>query len=215
MQYYHLLYSRTRTRDYRWIRYPTIADKADQASLDRLFASYFNCRRAGRLTHAAVPPIYFVRLSTIAALVTCGLTEFTDRYQRPIYALQGICVETVDTRHLWFALPLLLNELEDRLQIWPKLSFEAENAKIPQPMTSHSLHLNEIDSVISYLAALHQSAIEPTTLVYPILLPFDGRGLDDLMRYCASPSLPAGDILFGAAPEMERAFPRPMIKAPI
>ena len=32
---------------------------------------------------------------------------------------------------------------------------------------------------------------------------------DNLMRYCASPSLPTGDILFGATPEMQCTFPRP------
>jgi hypothetical protein len=215
MYYHPLLYSRTATRDYRWLSYPASADRVDQAPLDGLFAAYFKYRGTARLARAAVAPLYLVRLSTITALITCGLTGLVDRFQRPIYALQGICVARADTRHLWFALPLLLTQSADWLNVARWSGSENASATNPQPAKARSLALSEIDGNISYLAALHQASAEPTNLSYPILLSFDVRGRENLLRCCASPSLPAGDILFGATPEMDSLFPRPIIKAPV
>lgn len=215
MQYHHLLYSRTSARDYRWLSFPIVADEADQGPLDDLFAAYFKYRGTARLARAPVAPVYLVRLASITALVTCGPTGLVDRFQRPTFELQGICVKRADTRHLWFALPVLLNQPDRWLQVWNAHHFEGPRAKTWQPMAAGALELNEIGNDVSDIAALHDSEIEPAAVTYPILLRFDIQGLDDLLRYSASPSIPAGDILFGATPEMDGPFPHPIIKAPI
>lgn len=203
LNYQHLLYSRSLTKDYRWMVIPQWSSADDLIKLKELFERYDVYKDKKAFSEAEIKSIYCLRLSNMVAFVRCCSSEHQDSYGRQIYCLQGIGVQLKYDRHFWFALPWLLAEHMFFLDVWRNTDFQSADELFKTTSKNFELDLNfrELPFMDQFSELPENSLSENQTS-----LSFDQNGFKQLLRFISSPNTPAVDFAFGVVPEMLQVF---------
>jgi len=199
LKYQHLLYSRSLSKDYRWMIVPQGSSADDLKKLRELYDRYDIHKGKKAFHEADIDSIYCLQLSSITVLIRCCLSDYKDEYGREIYCLQGISISPAYKRHFWFALPWLLANHMASLNTWQKVNFQ-----IADELRSTASNDYELDLNFNKLPLSDSSNIVPDNTLPDdqILLSFNSDGFKQLLRFISSPHTPLVDFAFGTTPEM-------------
>lgn len=206
MIYQELLYSRSLSKDYRWMIVPPKISQEGLKALNLIFNQYD--KNKSTFGKSSVFPLYCLSRSDTTFLVTCGLTNHKDKEGRGIYCLQGISVTQEYRRHLWFILPWILAnyDRENILNIWSKIDFRDADNIIRQLSGDCSFKLDQLNESLAELTRTHKTIPAKLLVNKPTYISFDNDGLKKLSHVIASYH-DCIDFGFGATPEMVRTFP--------
>lgn len=207
MIYQELLYSRSFSRDYRWMIVPPQVSRESLASLNHLYNLYDQHKSA--FEKSPVLPLYCLNHPEATFLVSCGLSDQKDKDGRAIYCLQGICVAREYRRQFWRVLPRILGHDDGKglLNRWKNIDFSEADDLLRCISKEYSFAPDHPDEP---LAKQTQTGISPPPEKLPVqktaYISFDKNGLTDL---CHALSLYRNctDFAFGATPEMTKHFP--------
>lgn len=205
MMYHTLLYSRSLSRDYRWMVVPPKAAPEGLKALNQLYNLYDKNKSA--FGKSPLPPLYCVTRGEATFLVTCGQSNQTDKEGRAIYYLQGISVARAHWREFWQALPQILDNYgkSDLLNVWGNIDFRGAD-ELARHASDDYVYRQERPNNPPKNAARPASDPEKSCTSEPLRVSFDKNGLTELSRFITS-SCPEGmDFAFGVTPEMEGRF---------
>lgn len=205
MIYQELLYSRSLSKDYRWMMIPPQVSLESLKVLNQLYNFYDTHKNIFR--RSSVSPLYCINQPETTFLVSCGLSEHKDKDGRDIYCLQGISVAQKYKRHFWFILPWILNnyDSEQILNTWQKIHFSAADDMVRRISENCAFKLDQLDETIAELTKETKSITENLPAQVPVYIPFDKEGLKELSHVISSYHH-CIDFAFGATPEMVKAF---------
>jgi hypothetical protein len=209
VKYTQLLYSRSSTKDYRWMLIPEKISPDELRRLSDVYDVFDRHKNASRLIHAEIPPLFLLKFENLYTLICCQKTPAIDEYGRTIYAMQGICVPLEQATQLRNCLPHILQENIDLLNVWA--SFSAKDGdKLAFTFSA------ENDFHLPTESAQHKrnSKKQTPALDEMIITTFDKDGLDNIISFFLAPGSPLVEFLFGATPEMPTMFPSAKIVAP-
>lgn len=205
MIYQGLLYSRSFSKDYRWMIVPQKVSLDGLKALNQLYNMYDKYKDTFR--KSSVLPLYCLNHPESTFLVSCGLSNHKDKDGRDIYCLQGISVAHEYRRHFWFILPWILAnyDSENILNTWRSIDFSGADDIVRRTSEDHSFKLDQLDES---LAKLTQTP-KPFSEILPVneltSISFDRDGLKELSHLIVSYH-DCMDFAFGATPEMARNF---------
>jgi hypothetical protein len=206
MIYQALLYSRSLSKDYRWMIVPQRVSGENLKVLNQLYNMFD--KRKDSFCNSSVSPLYCLNHPEMTFLVSCGLSNHKDKDGRAIYCLQGIGVIQKYKRHLWLMLPWILTHYDSEgiLNTWSKIDFSDADNIVSRKSEDYHFKSDQLEESI---VKLHQ-----TREVLPVFAPandpacvtFDGDGLKELAHLISLSRYDRMDFAFGATPEMINAF---------
>lgn len=206
MIYQELLYSRSLSRDYRWMIIPQKAPVDGLKALNQLYNMYDKYKDAFR--KASVLPLYCLNHAEATFLVRCGLSDHKDKDGRDIYCLQGICVTREHRRHFWFILPRILayDDSTSLLNRWRNIDFSVADDILSRTSEDYTLMSGPPDGPLVKQMQPGTSAPEGLPVNKPTYISFDKNGLTEL-PHVLSLYHDCTNFAFGATPEMVERFP--------
>ncbi len=207
MRYHALLYSRSLSRDYRWMVVPPKAAHEGLKALNQLYNLYDKNKSV--LGKSPLPPLYCMTRGEATFLVTCGQSNLKDKEGRAIYYLQGISVARAYWKDFWHALPRILDNYgkSDLLNAWGNIDFRNAD-ELARSVSSEYVYWHEQPNNPPKNAARPALNPEKSCASEPMQVSFDKNGLSELSSFITS-SCPEGeciDFAFGATPEMAGRF---------
>ncbi len=205
MRYHALLYSRSLSRDYRWMVVPPKAAPEGLKALNQLYNLYDKNKSV--LGKSPLPPLYCMTRGEATFLVTCGQSNQTDKEGRAIYYLQGISVARAYWKDFWQALPWILDNYgkSDLLNAWGNIDFRTAD-DLARSVSDDYVYRHEQPNNPPKNAARPALNPEKSCASEPMQVSFDKNGLSELSSFITS-SCPEGtDFAFGATPEMAGRF---------
>lgn len=199
MNLYPLLFSRSLSKDYRWMVCPQWIATNDLRKLRQLYDGYDIYKAHKSLIDAPIPMTFCLNLPSMTVLGRCSPTSYTDQYSRQIFCLVGLAVQSEYARHLWFSLPWLLQSHETIFNIWANIDFEKADNLSKSPLATREISLDEISEPIL------STSIE-VDLSKALTLEYTKIGYEKLKSIVASPNLPLVDFIFGATPAIVNQF---------
>ncbi|MFO0792659.1 MAG: hypothetical protein U0586_01210 [Candidatus Brocadiaceae bacterium] len=206
MIYQALLYSRSLSKDYRWMIVPQKVSEESLKVLKQLY-NMFDKRKDG-FHNAPVSPLYCLNHPEMTFLVSCGLSNHKDKDGRAIYCLQGIGVMQKYKRHLWLMIPWILTHYDSEgiLNTWSKIDFSDADNIVSRKSEDYYFKSDQLEES---LVKLHQTRESPPVFAptnNPACVTFDGEGLKELAHLISLSRHDRMDFAFGATPEMIDAF---------
>jgi hypothetical protein len=207
MRYTQFLYSRSLSKDYRWILIPPSISYEKLKLCLKMF-EWFDIHRTHKvLRESKIPTLYCLNFSGVMTLFTCGLSSYRDKYGREISFLQGIAVEATYQRHFWFLLPWLMTQYLSIIDTWNYISFK--NADQFDGLTSNTLEwkpsLPDLTLSSEYKYSATSSSNEREKGI--IKLDFSATGFRKLLSYVSSTAIPTPEFAFGATNDILIHFP--------
>ncbi len=206
MIYQELLYSRSLSKDYRWMIVPPGIPQESLKALNTIFNLYDKYRNI--FSKSSVFPLYCLNHSGTTFLVKCSLSKHKDKEGRGIYCLQGISVAQKHKRYLWFVLPWILAnyDSENILNTWSSIDFHDADNIVRRISGDRSFKLDQLNESIAELTHTPKAVPEKLFTNKPTYIPFNNDGLKKLSHLIASSYHDCVDFAFGATPEMVKAF---------
>lgn len=206
MIYQELLYSRSLSKDYRWMIVPPGISQEGLRALNLIFNLYDKHKNV--FSKSSVFPLYCLNYSETTFLVQCSLSNHKDKEGRGIYCLQGISVAQKYKRHLWFILPWILAnyDSENILNTWSKIDFHDADNIIRRTSKDCFFKLDQLNESLAELTRTPKTAQGKLLINKPTYISFDNDGLKKLSHSIASSYHDCIDFAFGATPEMVKAF---------
>lgn len=205
MIYQELLYSRSLSRDYRWMIIPPKISQESLKVLNQLYNLYDKYKHV--FEKSSVSPLYCLNHTDVTFLVSCGLSNYKDKDGRDIYCLQGISVTQEYRRYFWFILPwILLTNYEGKglLNIWKNIDFSGADDIVRRASEDYAFGLDRLDEPLAKLIQTPGS-LEKLHANEPAYIPFDRNGLKELSHLLLSYN-DCTDFAFGATPEIIKKF---------
>ncbi|MFN3532547.1 MAG: hypothetical protein ACK41Q_08580 [Candidatus Brocadia sp.] len=205
MIYQELLYSRSFSKDYRWMIVPQNVSMDNLKALNLLYNMYDKYKDA--FSKSSVLPLYCLNHTDATFLVSCGLSNHKDKDGRDIYCLQGISVPHEYRRHFWFILPWILANYEGKglLNTWKNIDFSSADDIVRRASVDHSFKLDQLDESLAKLTQTPGSSSEKLPVNVPTYISFDKSGLKELSHLLSSYH-DCMDFAFGVTPEMTKNF---------
>lgn len=205
MIYQALLYSRSLSKDYRWMIVPSKVSLESLKALNQLYNLYDQCKHA--FGKSSVLPLYCLNHPEATFLVSCGLSNHKDKDGRNIYCLQGISIPHEYRRHFWFILPWILAHYdgEGLLNTWRKTDFSGADDIVCRTSENYSFKLDPLDESLAELMKTPKSPAGKLFIHEPTYIAFDTVGLKELSHILSSYH-DCIDFAFGATREMIKAF---------
>lgn len=209
MKYQELLYSRSLSKDYRWMIVPPKISSDSLKLLNQLYNLYDKYKNA--FCKSPVLPLYCLNHLQTTFLVSCGLSNHKDKDGRNIYHLQGISIPPEYRRHFWFILPWILANYdgENLLNTWRKVDFPAADDIVRRASEDCFFKLDLLDKSLAELIKTSKFTLErfeELSIREPVYIPFDKNGLKELAHVIVSSDYGCVNFAFGATSEMIRAF---------
>lgn len=206
MIYQELLYSRSLSKDYRWMIIPSKVSPESLKALNQLYNLYDKYKNT--FSKASVLPLYCLNHPEMTFLVSCGLSNHKDKDGRDIYCLQGMCVTQEYKRHLWFVLPWILANYNtrDTLNIWRNIDFSQADDIVRRASGDCFFKLDQLDESLAALTKTPKSTAEKLSIHEPAYISFNKDGLKELSHLLVSAYHDCIDFAFGAMPEMAKNF---------
>lgn len=200
MRYQQILYSRSLSQDYRWMILPDGISNNDIRKLKQLYDMFDREKR--RITTEQVSAIYCLSLFNATYLLSCSRSNDKDVSGRTIYVLQGISVEKPYIRHFWFALPWLLLNHKQTLNLWQHINFKQADQLDKEQSKVYEVSLDKVQTVIPELVT-GSSKLEGKLMSHEaVSLDFNAQGFEELVLLTASPLFSLSNFAFGATSEM-------------
>ena len=205
MIYQELLYSRSLSKDYRWMIVPPKVSSESLKALNQLYNLYDKYKNA--FSNPPVLPLYCLNHPEMTFLVSCGLSNHKDKDGRDIYFLQGIGVPHEYRRHFWFILPWILANYdnEDLLNPWRKIDFYDADDLVHHSSADYFFKLDQLNEPLAELTKTQKYTPEKLLINEPKYISFDKNGLKELSHILSSHH-DCMDFAFGATKEMMKAF---------
>ena len=205
MIYQELLYSRSFSKDYRWMIIPSDVSSESLKALNQLYNLYDKYKNA--FSKSPLSPLYCLNHPGVTFLVSCGLSNHKDRDGRDIYCLQGICVPHEYRRHFWFILPWILANYnsENLLNAWGKIDFHSADDIVRRASEDCFFKLDQLDESLAKITQPSKSTPENLPINEPVYISFDENGLKEISHLLSSYH-DCLDFAFGATPEMVKSF---------
>lgn len=206
MIYHELLYSRSLTKDYRWMILPPKVSWESLKVLNQLYNLYD--KHKGTFSKSCIQPLYCFNHPEATFLVSCGLSDHKDKDGRNIYSLQGISVSNKYKRHFWFILPWILDNFDSEhlLNTWRKLDFSSADEVVRHLSGEYPLKIDQLTESLAELAKTQKFVPENIPVNRQTFISYDKEGLKDLSHLISSTYHDCMDFAFGATSEMIRAF---------
>lgn len=206
MIYQELLYSRSLSKDYRWMIVPQKVSPESLKVLHQLYNLYNKHKTA--FSKSSVSPLYCLNHSEATFLVSCGLSRHKDKDGRDIYRLQGISVPHEYRRHFWFILPWILADFDSRnlLNAWKNIDFSSADDIVHRASEDYFFKLDQLDESLAELTKTPASFPEKLSSHEPKYISFDKNGLKELSHLIGTLYHNCMDFAFGATPEMAKNF---------
>ncbi|MCF6155293.1 MAG: hypothetical protein E3K36_08575 [Candidatus Brocadia sp.] len=204
MIYQELLYSRSLSKDYRWMIVPPKVSPESLKALNQLYNLYDKYKST--FSKSPVLPLYCLNQPEATFLVSCGLSNHRDKEGRDIYCLQGISIAQEYQRHFWFILPWIVanHGSEGLLNTWKNIDFPDADDIVHRISKDHSFKLDQLDESLAELTKTPKST-EKLSIDEPLYISFDKNGLKELSRV-VSLHHDCMDFAFGVTPEMAKNF---------
>lgn len=205
MIYQELLYSRSLSKDYRWMIIPPKVLPESLKALNQIYNLYDKYKST--FSKSSVLPLYCLNHSEMTFLVSCGLSNHKDKDGRDIYCLQGISVAHQYRRHFWFILPWILANYDSKglLNAWKNIDFSGADDIVRRTSEDHSFKLDQLDESLAELTKKPKSTVEKLPIDEPLYISFDKNGLKELSHLLSSHH-DCMDFAFGVTPEMAKNF---------
>lgn len=206
MIYQELLYSRSLSKDYRWMIVPPKVSPESLKALNQLYNWYDMHKNT--FCKASVAPLYCINHSGMTFLVSCGPSNHKDKDGRDIYCLQGICVRQEHKGHLWLNLPWILAHYptKDTLNIWRNIDFSQADDLVRRASGDCFFRFDQGDKPLSELTKPTNLPSEKLFTDEPTYISFDKDGLKELSHLLISAYHNCVDFAFGVTPEMVKKF---------
>lgn len=206
MIYQELLYSRSLSKDYRWMIVPPKVSPESLKALNKLYNLYDKYKSI--FSKASVLPLYCLNYPEMTFLVSCGKSNYKDKDGRDIYCLQGISVAHEYRRHFWFILPWILAhyDTKDTLNIWRNIDFSHADDIVRRVSGDCFFKLDQLDESIAELTKAQKPAPGKLSIHEPAYIPFNKEGLQELSHLLATACHECVDFAFGVTPEMTKMF---------
>ncbi len=208
MIYQALLYSRSLSRDYRWMVIPQKVSGESLKVLNQLYNMFD--KHKDSFGNASVSPLYCLNHPEMTFLVSCGLSNYKDKDGRDIYCLQGIGVAQKYKRHLWLILPWILGHYDSvgLLNTWSKIDFYDADNIVRQSSEDYFFKLSQREELLTELAHAEKppSASVELSTDKSARIPFNKNGLKELSHIIESSYGNCLDFAFGATTEMIKEF---------
>lgn len=198
----YVLFSRTLTKDYRWMITPQGAAVEDLARLKTLFGHYSDVRSVQGVLQSSVPVMFCLSLSQIIALVVMKRTDHVDAGGRDIFCLQGITTRYENARTFRFLLPFLVQEHASVLDAWRNLDFHSANRLEYDESAQIDIDVrlgeqfNDVNLNRSRPSRFERFDNRPREFA------FSQDGLHQLISFLSSPYVPLVDFGFGVTSQM-------------
>lgn len=204
MIYQELLYSRSLSKDYRWMIIPSKISPEGLNALNQLYNLYDKYKYA--FEKSSVLPLYCLNHTDATFLVSCGLSNHKDKDGRDIYCLQGISVPQEYRRHFWFIIPWILANYEGKglLNTWKNIDFSGADDIVRRASEDYALKLDLLDESLAKLTQTPGTS-DKLPVNEPAYIPFDKSGLKELSHLLLSYN-DCMDFAFGATPEIIKKF---------
>ncbi len=205
MMYQELLYSRSLSKDYRWMIVPPKVSPESLKALNQLYNMYDKYKHT--FSESSILPLYCLNHPEATFLVNCGLSNHKDKDGRDIYCLQGISIAQEYRRHFWFILPWILAnyESEGLLNAWKNIDFSGADDIVHRISEDHSFKLDQLDESLAELTKTPKSMVEKLPIDEPLYISFNKNGLKELSHVLSSHH-DCMDFAFGVTPEMVKNF---------
>ena len=205
MIYQALLYSRSLSKDYRWMIVPQKVSPESLKALNQLYNLYDKYKST--FSKSSVLPLYCLNHPEATFLVSCGLSNHKDKDGRDIYCLQGISVAHEYRRHFWFILPWILAnyDSEGLLNVWRNIDFPVADDIVRRTSGDCFFKLDQLDESLAGLTKTPKYIPEILPINDPSYISFDKNGLKGLSHLLSSYH-DCIDFAFGATPEMAKNF---------
>lgn len=125
----HLMYSRSRTKDYRWMMIaPELTDQGSLAIFEQLYSQWREVL-ATRPIDTTFPLVAGLKLpeKPVYCLVTFVETAYKDIHARPVQSLHGVCINIADAPDAHCILPWFLSD-PDHFDPWPQVNYGGADA---------------------------------------------------------------------------------------
>ncbi|HQU31170.1 MAG: hypothetical protein HRU72_00915 [Planctomycetia bacterium] len=206
MIYRELLYSRSLSRDYRWMIIPPKVSLESLQALNRLYDSYDEHKHI--LSKSSLLPLYCLNYPETTFLVSCGLSNHKDKEGRDIYCLQGISVPREYRRHLWFVLPWILANYDSKnlLNVWRNLDFSGADAIVRRISGDCFFEIDQTDESFTEMEKGWNPPSEKLSTQESTYVSFNEDGLKELSHLIVSAYHDCIDFAFGVTPAMTKYF---------
>lgn len=203
MIYQKLLWSRTKSHDWRWLVFPESLTEPEAEVLRSIFDQYVSAYKT-QFLKLEIDPWYFLSFSESSVLFQCKKTPYVEWQGRTIYALQGISVAHEYRRHMWFVLPWILKIFNQIVDVWQDLDFsEADNIKRHPRIISEQFNIAVVNNQTIDVPFLATSAGPKEQLT----LPFTNLGFEQLVQALLMPETPFLNFAFGLTASMAQSHP--------
>lgn len=212
-QFYHLLYSRSKGIDYRWILVPPFLSSNALRPLRDIFVNMIDYYRYWK---EQLPPLFGVKLPLGYVLVQFVRTSYKDKDGRVIYSMQGLAVPNQHLREFWYSLPWIIQGQQKHLNPWQYVNFDEDLDKYTE---FHDLppYRVGLDDLIDHF---YERTKLPTDLLPlaqkgQIVLSYNEKGFNQLLEYIASPVVPLIQFAFGCSLQIQSRLTSYPIIAPL
>ena len=190
MIFQRILFSRTKTEDYRWLLKPKDISDSELNDLRSLFKLCMANREA--VEKQKYPPIYFFRIVDHLFLLTFSMATYRDGHGRKIYNLNGIRTHSYNYRLLWAYIPYFLNDYRDKLDSWRFCPFEESDNIFEKE--SDDFSVDELNILIERYMSVELDA----NFNFDLNRNYSNTDFENIMKYMCSPLTPPFFFAFGS-----------------
>lgn len=206
MNAHRLLFSRSHSKDYRWIFSSKFLSNENKALLDLIFDNYKgNYKRL--FSQYEITPVHFLEFENAYVVIECVKTNSVDKDGRAIYALQGLCVAKTYKRHIWFALPWLMTSHKHLLDSWGTYSYGELNKIQTSIEITTEIDLNSFEKLPSMLT----NSSEISLNLHSVMLDFSVEAYMQLVNLISGDTLPF-QFIFGGTEQLYSSIGIPNLR---
>ncbi len=198
LTYQHILFSRSRSVDYRWMILPDHIARNDLNILKNLYLAYDRHKRRFPYQDTNLKPLFLLKLSNSFLLIQLGKTQYSDSFNRQIFGLWGISVPEDAEQQLRIHLRQIITESEIFLNPFKLKMYQFLTADKLNRFVAEKFH---ISTQISNNQLVHINTNSAKELP---AISFNPEGFQVLLDFIAMPPNPLVSIAFGATPAMLR-----------
>lgn len=201
MKCHYLLYSRSITKDYRWMLVPPGISTNDLKLLRELFYVYDDIKEKNIIKDSRFPPLFGLNLSSAAVLITLIQTEHQDAYSRPIFCLQGIAIPHPYKKDFSSVIQYLLEDYKNILDAWQDIDLRDAD-QLRNAHLDRLIIVDELQETVSQTLSMLKQEDHLDFLSGQTVLSCDDVGFEELIRYAVSPNIPIFNFAFAVATQM-------------
>lgn len=211
LECHYLLYSRSLTRDFRWMLVSPNISSYDLKMLTQLFSAWRSSEWRGASEQSQFHPLFGLNLTTTYALVTVLQIEHKDAFSRPLACLQGIAIPYSLQKDLSSITQHILGDYKSVLNAWKHVDFkDADQIENSIATVSFSQDQLQANIPIELLRAKQKDHLNYSG--NQVILSSDDEALKGLRQYIALSDSEVLNFAFAVPSQMLKIFEAWQIK---